>query len=108
MTDDELIAATARGDGDAFASFYRRHLQLVLAYFRRRVDQPELAFDLTAETFAAALVASRRYRGGEPLGWLLGIARNKLLESLRRGRVEAAARRALALQPIALDDSDVE
>ena len=109
-TDDELLAAAARGDGDAFAAFYRRHVDLVVAYFRRRVHQPELAFDLTAETFAAALTASRRYRGGEgaAVAWLLGIARNKLLESLRRGRVEQAARRRLALPPIAIDDEDLE
>jgi RNA polymerase sigma-70 factor (ECF subfamily) len=108
--DDELLTAAARGDGDAFAAFYRRHVDLVLAYFRRRVHQPELAFDLTAETFAAALAGARRYRGGEgaAVAWLLGIARNKLLESLRCGRVETAARKRLALPPIMVDDQDLE
>jgi RNA polymerase sigma-70 factor (ECF subfamily) len=76
---------------------------------RRRVSEPELAFDLAAETFAAALLSAGRYRvsAGPATAWLLGIAHNKLLESLRRGRVEAAARRKLRLEPIVVDDLDL-
>jgi RNA polymerase sigma factor (sigma-70 family) len=109
MRDAELLSAAARGDGEAFEAFYRRHEALVLGYLRRRVAEPELAFDLAAETFAAALLGAGRYRGdGAPASaWLLGIAHNKLLESLRRGRVEAAARRRLRLEPIVLEDADL-
>jgi RNA polymerase sigma-70 factor (ECF subfamily) len=109
MDDDELLEAARRGDGEAFAAFYRRHRDLVLAYLRRRVRDPELAYDLAAETFAAALIGVRRYEPGRgpAAAWLLGIARNKLLESLRRGRVEAAARRRLRHEPIAIGDEDL-
>ena len=109
VDDDALLEAAERGDGEAFAAFYRRHGDLVLAYLRRRVHEPELAFDLAAETFAAALVSLRRYEPGRgpAAAWLLGIAHNKLLESLRRGRVEAAARRRLHHEPIAVDDADL-
>jgi RNA polymerase sigma-70 factor (ECF subfamily) len=109
MDDDELLAAAKRGNGEAFATFSRRHRDLVLAYLRRRVRDPELAFDLAAETFAAALISLRRYEPGRgpAAAWLLGIAHNKLLESLRRGRVEAAARRRLRHEPIALADEDL-
>ena len=58
--DDELLRRAAGGDDEAFASFYRRHRGLVVAYLRPRVSEPEHAFDLTGETFAAALVALRR------------------------------------------------
>ncbi len=97
VDDDSLLALAAKGDGDAFAAFYRRHADLVLGYLRPRVAEPEQAFDLAAETFAAALVSVRRYRPGRgpAAAWLLGIARHKLLESLRRGRIEAKARRRL-------------
>jgi RNA polymerase sigma factor (sigma-70 family) len=107
--DDALLAAAKAGDGEAFAAFYRRHGDLVLSYLRKRVADPEQAFDLAAETFAAALVSLRRYEAGRgpAAGWLLGIAHHKLLESLRRGRVEAAARRRLRLEPIAVDDEDL-
>lgn len=107
--DDELLAATGAGDPDAFAVFYRRHLDLVVAFLRARVRDPEVAFDLAAETFAAVVVSAARYQpGGAPAAaWLLGIARHKLLESLRRGRVEDFARRELRLAPIALEDEDL-
>ena len=70
----------------------------------------DVAFDLTAETFAAALQAVPRYepRPQPAQAWLFAIARNTLSEAQRRGRVHDRARRALAMQPIALDEHDVE
>ncbi|MDA0181485.1 RNA polymerase sigma factor [Solirubrobacter phytolaccae] len=105
MDDDELLSRSVR-DPSAFGLFYERHERLVLGYFVRRVHDPELAADLAAETFAAAMLAARRFRGnGAPASaWLLGIARHVLLGSLRKARVEDKARRRLGMEPIALDD----
>ncbi|HKN93806.1 MAG TPA: RNA polymerase sigma factor [Thermoleophilaceae bacterium] len=107
--DRELLAATAR-EPAAFGVFYRRNVPLIVAYFADRTQDPELAADLTAETFAAALHASRRYRPGpEPAAaWLFAIARSKLVDSYRRGQVEERSRRKLAMQPLRLDDSEIE
>jgi RNA polymerase sigma-70 factor (ECF subfamily) len=108
-SDEELLAHSASGDEQAFAVFFDRHLAAVTAYFRVRVAEPELAYDLAAETFAALVVAADRFDAarGSGAGWLFGIARNKLLESLRSGRVEAAARRKLGVEPQLLDDDDL-
>ncbi|HZV72541.1 MAG TPA: RNA polymerase sigma factor [Conexibacter sp.] len=107
--DDILLARAATGDGDAFARFYRRHLTAIAGYLLRRTGDAEVTADLTAEVFAAALLACPRYRPGGPpaLAWLYGIAANKLRESRRRGRVEQEARRRLAWEPQALDDADL-
>jgi DNA-directed RNA polymerase specialized sigma24 family protein len=107
-TDGELLVATA-GDPQAFAIFYRRHVRGVLAFFRRRVESAELAIDLTAETFAAALEASPRYKPRpEPArGWLYGIAWNELHEARQRGRPEDRARRTLGMAPIVLGDDGI-
>lgn len=107
-TDGELLVATAR-EPEAFAIFYRRHVRGVLAFFRRRVGSPEVALDLTAETFAAALEASPRYQiRPEPArGWLYGIAWNKLHEARRRGQAEDTARRALNMAAIVVDDEGI-
>jgi RNA polymerase sigma-70 factor (ECF subfamily) len=109
VDDDELLAR-ARRDPAAFGTFYERHERLVIGYFMRRARDPELAADLAAETFAAALVAARRYRAGEApaSAWLIGIARNTLSVSLRRARVENRARRRLGMEPIPLDDDLLE
>jgi DNA-directed RNA polymerase specialized sigma24 family protein len=74
-TDGELLVATAT-DPEAFLTFYRRHVRGLLAFFRRRGASAEVALDLTAETFAAALEASPRYelRPEPARPWLYGIA----------------------------------
>jgi RNA polymerase sigma factor (sigma-70 family) len=66
-------------------------------WLRKATGDAEVAMDLTAETFAQALVAMRRYRGGDETAWLYGIARNLLFQYRRRARVEDAARRKLGL-----------
>jgi RNA polymerase sigma factor (sigma-70 family) len=111
QSDVELLAATRELDGEAFGSFFRRHRGSVLAYLAGRTPSREVAADLTAETFAAALAAVRdesRALPGEPFAWLLTIARNKLIDSLRRGQVEQSARDQLGLSPLAIDDHDLE
>jgi DNA-directed RNA polymerase specialized sigma24 family protein len=74
----------ARHEPVAFGVFYRRHVHAVHGYFRRRVFDVETAFDLTAETFAAALRAVPRYepRPEPARAWLFGIARNTLFEAV--------------------------
>ena len=82
----------------------------MLAFFRRRVPGPEEAFDLAAETFAAALASVPRFQPGPepPQAWLFAIARHKLSEALRSGRIQDEARRSLAMEPIQLDDEAIE
>jgi RNA polymerase sigma-70 factor (ECF subfamily) len=108
-SDDELLKAS-RAHPAAFGAFYRRHEERLLRYFLGRVGDAEVAADLTAETFAAALGASRRFRARrEPAAaWLFGIARNTLAMSRRRGRVEARARRRLGMPRLELTDELVE
>jgi RNA polymerase sigma-70 factor (ECF subfamily) len=109
-SDRELLAAS-RTDGSGFDAFYRRHRDAVLAYHAGRVAQPELAVDLTAETFASALLAvhdRRRELPRVPVAWLFSIAQRKFFDSVRRGRVEHDARRRLAMDRLELDDADLE
>jgi RNA polymerase sigma-70 factor (ECF subfamily) len=97
------------GSPDGFATFYRRHLAWVLRWLHGHVRDRELAADLAGEVFASALKSRMRFdpsRGAaEP--WLQAIARNVLIDSLRRGRVEDRVRRELGIQPLALTDDDM-
>jgi RNA polymerase sigma-70 factor (ECF subfamily) len=110
-SDDALLLHEAReGRREAFGTVYRRNNKVVLAFLARRVAQPELAADLLAETFAALLVLVRdpdRALPRSPIAWLLGTARHLLIDSYRKGRVEAAARERLQMQPLLLDDHDL-
>jgi RNA polymerase sigma-70 factor (ECF subfamily) len=108
-SDDRLLTETPRAPA-AFGIFYRRHENAVLGYFMRRTGDAELAADLAAETFAAALLGARRFNPerGEAVGWLYGIARHRLMRSLEQGRVEDRARRRLTMPRLEIDDDLVE
>ena len=108
-SDEELLAATA-ADPEAFGVFYRRHLRSVLAYHVHRTGRRDLAADLAAETFAAALQSVPHYvaRPGRARGWLFSIAANKLADAARRGAVAARSRRELGMPARDLTDDDLE
>lgn len=105
LVDVELVS----GDAEAFGQFYARHEDFVLSVFLRRCGSAEVAADLTAETFARALAGRQAFdvSRGEPRGWLYGIARHVLADSLARGRVEDSTRRELSLERLVLDDEAI-
>jgi RNA polymerase sigma-70 factor (ECF subfamily) len=105
-----LLVRFAAAESAAFVAFYRLNLSAVVGFFLRRTGDREVTADLTAEVFAAALIAAPRY---DPdvrpvLAWLHGIASHKLADSRRRGRVEDEARRRLALEPLLLNDEALD
>ena len=110
VADRELLRLTREGSAEAFATFYRARNRDVLAYLRLRVPSAELATDLMCETFTRALVVVHdrsRELPAVPIAWLLTIARNELIDSIRRGRVADTTRRRLALERVELSDSDI-
>jgi RNA polymerase sigma-70 factor (ECF subfamily) len=95
-------------DADAFAALYDREAQTVLVFIARRTLDPELALDLTAETFAQAFRGRRSFRGTtepEERAFLFTIARRQIARYHRRGTVERRALEALgATVPTAHED----
>jgi RNA polymerase sigma factor (sigma-70 family) len=108
-TDARDDVALLLGSDHDLGAFYARHERPVLGYFLRRTGRPELAADLTAETFARVIESRSRFRAelGEPRAWLFAIARNVLTRSYDLGRVEDAARREVAMQPLVFEDGDL-
>jgi RNA polymerase sigma-70 factor (ECF subfamily) len=97
---DAALLAAARTDAGAFRELYDRYAERVLGYHLRRCRDEDAAHELTAETFAQAWLVRARFRdecGGSAGPWLFGIARNVLFTSVRRRRVEEAARARLGL-----------
>ena len=82
--------------------FYTRNLRPLLAYFWCRTRDREVASDLAAETFAAALAGIERYdpAKGAPRQWLYGIANNQLKRLWRQNRVSSDARRRLEVRTL--------
>ena len=105
----ELPAKPGSFDADAFGAFYGRYERAVASFLMRRSANAELAADLTAEVFAAALLGWRRNMRPalDERAWLFGIAQHKLADSYRRGRVEDDARRRLGMRPTLLTDESL-
>jgi RNA polymerase sigma-70 factor (ECF subfamily) len=82
-----------RTDPEALDAFYREHVDAVQRFVARRVSSPELAADLTADIFVAAMESVDRYRAdrGTASAWLYGIARHVVWAEYRRADRQRSA-----------------
>jgi RNA polymerase sigma-70 factor (ECF subfamily) len=109
-TDAQLLASASK-DPLAFREFYDRYAAWVRSWFLRQTGSDSAALDLTAETFAQAWHASRRFRDmadGSGAPWLFGIARNLLRQYHKHNRIESAARERLGLPAAWADCEDYD
>ena len=94
----ELLAATARGDHDAFAQVYERTHRHLFGVALRILGRHACAEDALQEAFVSIWRNAGTYRPTvngqdiQPMTWLITIVRNKALDSLRsrvrRGETE--------------------
>ncbi len=91
-TDAELITRIAAGDHASFDELYRRYARAILGLARRRLTDPGRAEDATQEAFTAIWRSARSYDPNRGAGapWLYTVARNAVIDGLRR-RPEPAA-----------------
>ena len=127
VTDEDLVAAVASGDREAFGVLYRRRRPDVYRFAMHMIGMPGAAEDVAQDVFMTVIHEARRYdpRRAGVVAWLLGIARNHArrrlserrydplpdadaepridvdpAEGLSRARQTAALRRALIALPI--------
>ena len=91
--DRELEQITrAKQDPAAFAPLYEEYADLVWKYAMSRLGSPERAADATSQTFAKAIAALPRFRperrgdGTTFRSWLMLIARNVVIDEVRKHR----------------------
>jgi RNA polymerase sigma-70 factor, ECF subfamily len=86
--------------GAALLDLYDAALPQVYGYLLARCGRRALAEDLTAETFLAAVAACRRQPPPAlSTGWLVGVARHKLVDHWRAAEREERGLRAVAAEP---------
>ena len=84
---------------------YDDALPHVYGYLLARCGDSGLAEDLTAESFLAAVHAARKPGAPDPsVPWLIGVARHKLADHWRRAEREQRRLRAVAGEPLGVDD----
>jgi RNA polymerase sigma-70 factor, ECF subfamily len=108
--DDAELLTLSRTRPEAFGEVYRRHAEGLLTFFARRTLDPEVAAELTAETFAQAFASRLRFRdrGQGGAGWLYAIGRHQLGRFYRRGAVDARARSRLGMPRREVSPEDYE
>jgi RNA polymerase sigma-70 factor, ECF subfamily len=89
------VAAVSNDQGPVLLALYDRALPQVYGYLVSRCGSAAIAEDLTSETFIAAVDAvQRRTVPTMTVGWLVGVARHKLVD---HWRAQAREERGLAL-----------
>ena len=92
-SDDDLSLVKRIGlrDTAAMETFYKRHASSVYSFAFRRMSDASLADEVVNDTLHQAWISANTFTGqSSPKTWLLGIAKNKILDALRsKGRLEA-------------------
>jgi RNA polymerase sigma-70 factor, ECF subfamily len=98
-SDVVLLAATARGRSSAFSLLYARYERRVYQYIRTFVRQPAIAEEAVIDTMMAIWIGAHAFnRNSRVSTWILGIARHKAIDAVRKikhltehGSIESAA-----------------
>jgi RNA polymerase sigma-70 factor (ECF subfamily) len=87
-SDEELMAAVAAGDREAFGALYRRRRPDVYRFALHMIGVPGAAEDVAQDVFMTLIHEARRYQPGRSgvVPWLLGIARNHARRRLAERR----------------------
>jgi RNA polymerase sigma-70 factor (ECF subfamily) len=81
------VQQIAQGDRDAFEKLYAAYRVRLFHYLFRMVGETGLAEELTTDVMVEAWKGAAKFRGESKAStWLLGIARHKALNELRRRR----------------------
>lgn len=88
-TRTDAVATPSQGSEALCREWYQAHGAAVYNYFRFHVPQPDIAEDLTAETFLKVVRAADRFDPvkGTSKAWILTVARNVLADWRRRARL---------------------
>ena len=87
LTDDQLVAAYADGNNEAFDVLLNRHQSYIFSYIMRLIKDADMSNDIFQETFVKAIMNIRqgRYTGdGKFQAWLTRIAHNLIIDFFRQ------------------------
>ncbi len=110
QSDGALIQRVADRDRGAFEELYRRFARPVLGLALRRIRDRGRAEDAVQETFAALWRSAGRYdaRRGPGGAWLYAVARNAIVDVLRKTPEAATATAPELADPSASPETEAE
>lgn len=101
MQENGLIKKCQRGDRKAFDTLIRLYYDYVSGFLLKSTGDPELAEDLTQETFLKMIRSIETFDPGGRARfgtWLITIAKNCYIDHLRRNRITLAELDTLPLE----------
>lgn len=82
-----LRAVALEQDPTAFRTLFDRYYPRVFAFVQRRLEDKELAREMTSDVFVEVWSNAANFRGESKVSsWIFGIARFKCLEAIRQSR----------------------
>ena len=107
--DDDLIGRIAAKDQSAIEALYGAHQVRVYRFILRRVRSEAVAEELTNEVFMEVWRNAAKFEGRSSLSsWMLSIAHNRAVSTLRKRREEAMDEETAAAIPDDADTPEVE
>jgi RNA polymerase sigma-70 factor (ECF subfamily) len=111
--DNQVLAANAQKDPQAFAAIFDAYYSDILRYVVRRTNNVSLAEDITSEVFIKALrgISKFEYQGVPISAWLYKIATNELRMHYRKRHYTTSLDELLELhgfEPLAEVDLAIE
>lgn len=91
LLQDELdLIKKAQKNPEQFGPLYKKYHEQIFRYIYQRLDDIELAHDITAQVFIKALlnITKYEYRGVPFSSWLYRIAKSELYQSFRDKKAE--------------------
>lgn len=91
LADDQLVAAYAKGNNEAFDALLNRHQDRVYSYILHIVKDRDLAADIFQETFVKAIMTIKQGRytdSGKFSAWISRIAHNLIIDFYRQEKSE--------------------
>lgn len=91
LADEQLVAAYAQGNNQAFDTLLNRHTDRVYSYIMRVVKDNAVADDIFQETFVKAIMTIKQGRyseSGKFASWIMRIAHNLIIDNFRQEKAE--------------------
>ncbi|MDO5394505.1 MAG: sigma-70 family RNA polymerase sigma factor [Bacteroidales bacterium] len=91
QTDDELVAAFASGDNQAFDVLLERHQRRIFNYIMHIIKDADLANDIFQDAFVKVITTIKQGRysaDGKFVSWVIRIVHNNIIDYYRQEKSE--------------------
>ena len=86
MLNEQVLVESARANPEQFKGLYNKYYERIFLYVWQRVDDKELAFDVTSQVFLKAMLNLHKYefKGVPFASWLYRIAKSEVYTAFRQ------------------------